>query len=103
MTSAYNSKQNTKQNLQEAHLDDYSLSNRQLSKRQRREDGANVQESSDENAMIGNHLYNERADNLATQLNDGQLQQKLQQLGDSIPNIINLQKQKIMMQNANQL
>jgi len=102
MTSGYNSKQNTKQNLQEAHLDDYSLSNRHFSKRQRREDGGNVQESSDENAMIGNHLYNDRAppgDNLAPsggepQLTDGQLQQKIQQLGfDSLPQLLNsLQK-----------
>lgn len=63
--------------------------------------------------MIGNHLYNDRVppgDNLAPtggepQLTDGQLQQKIQQLGfDSLPHLLNsLQKQQMRMQNGNHL
>ena len=57
MTAGYFSKQDTQM---ETNFNDYSQSNYQLSKRQRREDGVpplEKRESSDENAMIGNHTF----------------------------------------------
>lgn len=60
MTSNFDSKHGTTKNMKEANFEDYSLSQNQQSKRQRVEDGQNIQESSDENQMIGEHLYSEK-------------------------------------------
>lgn len=70
IASSFNSKQNTRQMLQEANFDEYSQSNYSLTKRQRREEklhekswketGALVEQSSDENAMISHHIFNEQ-------------------------------------------
>ena len=106
MSSDYNSKLHTKQNLQEGNLEDY-LSNKHLSKRQRREDGVNnVQESSDENAMIGNHLYDERLGQTSGLALNGQDSQ-VNGNSDALSSLLNtLQKQKMMqngLQNRNKL